>query len=49
MAKQLKDMRNGKIELVRLGINHVVLPKILQYPLSQILQMRWPVILDVSM
>ena len=37
----------GKIGLVLFGIIHVMLLKILQYFLSQILQMRRPVIPDV--
>ena len=37
----------GKIGLVLLGIIHVILLKIFQYFLSQILQMRRPVIPDV--
>ena len=38
---------NGKIEQVVLLIFHVILMKILQYLLGQILKMRRPVILDV--
>ena len=41
--------KKGKIGQTYLGIIHVTVVKALQYFLSQILQMRWPVILDVVM
>ena len=42
-----KSKANGKIERVGLLIFHVILMKILQYLLDQILKMRRPLILDV--
>ena len=40
-------VRNGKIGVAQFDIIHVKRQKALQYPLSQVLQMRWPVLLDV--
>ena len=50
MKKQMQlslPPKIGKIEQSRLGTIHLILLKSLQYVLSQILQMRCPVIHDV--
>ena len=42
-----EQTKEGKIVMAVLGIIHVIVLKTLQYLLSQTLQTRWPIILDL--